>query len=293
MLTARVPATSANLGPGFDSMGLALDWYDEVSLEPADELRFELSGEGALDVPRSEKHLVVRTIRAGLVELGHPEPDCGFVLRAHNTIPHSRGLGSSAAAIGAGLALAWGLARPGEELDREWLVERSSRLEGHPDNAAAVIVGGAVVAWMTDEIVDHAPLRVHPEIRAQVWVPATTLRTAAARRALPETLARADVVAQAARSALLVHALAEEPEHLMTATQDWLHTEQRAPLMPGSDRLRRDLRAAGVPAVVSGAGTTILALGTEQQLDRCVLVDDEGFTTRRLALGRGVELFSV
>lgn len=290
MPSVLVPATSANLGPGFDSIGLALDWYERFTVTPADELEFELSGEGAERVPRDESHLVVRTLRAALRDLGDPHPERGLRLSVHMTIPHSRGLGSSAAAIGAGLGLAWALARPGQQPDLDWLGERASRIEGHPDNALAVIRGGAVLGWMDPGRVGHVALQVDPRISARVWTPEQVLPTARARQVLPEGLPRAQVIDQAARVGLLVHALADAPEQLMEATRDWLHTEQRAPLMAESDALRRRLRAAGVPAVVSGAGTTIIAIGTADQLAGADTVPHSGFTSSAHGLGHGLEI---
>nr|WP_026378020.1 homoserine kinase [Aestuariimicrobium kwangyangense] len=289
-VTVRVPATSANLGPGFDAMGLALDVYDEITVTPAHRLGFDLSGEGADDVPRDESHLVITTIRQGLVDLGHHDPHQGLHLRATNVIPHSRGLGSSAAAIGAGLVAAWALARPGTELDREWLLDRSSRIEGHPDNAGAVVHGGAVLAWMDADRVGLVNLALDPRIEARVYVPATTLPTAKARRVLPGTMRRAAVINQASRAALLVHALAGAPEHLWEATRDWMHQEQRATLMPESHRLRLRLRGVGVAAAVSGAGTTIIALGTPEQLAAADAVNCEGFQEHHVKVGRGAHL---
>lgn len=289
-VTVRVPATSANLGPGFDAMGLALDLYDQLTVGPADRLTFTLSGEGSDEVPRDESHLVITTIRQGLVDLGHPDPHCGLHLSAHNVIPHSRGLGSSAAAIGAGLACAWAMARPGVDLDREWLLDRSSRIEGHPDNAGAVVFGGAVLAWMDADQVGLVNLNLDPRIEAMVFVPSVSLQTAKARRVLPGTLRRSAVINQASRAALLVHALGGAPEHLWEATRDWMHQEQRASLMPESHRLRLRLRAAGVAAAVSGAGTTIIALGTPEQLAEADEVDATGFSVHRVKIGRGVHL---
>lgn len=296
----RVPATSANLGPGFDVMGLALDWYDELTLTPADALRVEVSGEGADRVPLDERHLVVATIRRGLREFGDDRPDRGFVLRCTNRVPHSRGLGSSAAAIAAGYGLAWGLARPGEPVDLGWIRDLVSADEGHPDNASAAVHGGVVLAWQrSDATEDSAPgsvtgvahLRLDPRVGARVWVPEFELPTAQARQVLPEALPRPQVIAQASRAALLVHALAEAPELLHEATYDWLHQQQRGSLMPRSLDLLHRLRAAGIAAVVSGAGPTVLALGTDAQLAGAQAVDHTGFAARDLAIAGGLEIF--
>lgn len=285
----RVPATSANLGPGFDCMGLALDWYDELGARTTDAgLDFELSGEGADQVPRDEGHLVVATLRQGLADLG--ESADGLVFSAHNTIPHSRGLGSSAAAIVGGLALAWALARPGTELDRDWLDRLSSVAEGHPDNAVAAVRGGAVLAWMTGDQVDVVQLPLASGVRAIAYVPTFEVPTKGARQVLPDLVPRLDAVRQATRSALLVHALVHEPAHLLEATDDLLHQPYRAELMRPSADLVAALRASGVPAVISGAGPTVLAIGTDAQLAPAAGVEHAGFAAHPLAVGRGVEL---
>ncbi|WP_203566333.1 homoserine kinase [Aestuariimicrobium ganziense] len=286
----RVPATSANLGPGFDSMGLAVAWYDEIEVTPSDRLEFDLSGEGAADVPRDETHLVLRSLRDGLRAFGHPDPDMALRLSARSTIPHARGLGSSAAAIGAGLGLAWGLTHPDEPIDRQRVFELGSLAEGHPDNAGAVVFGGAVVAWLDPDDVGAAALEVHPDVRARVWVPSVELPTVTARAVLPSALPRPEVIAQASTAALLVHALARQPELLWRATMDWLHQDLRGPLMPTSHDLLRRLRHAGVAAVISGAGPTVLALGTPEQLAVSDRVEATGFVAHTLPLGHGLEL---
>ena len=290
----RVPATSANLGSGFDCMGLALDWYDELEAEATGGgLVFELSGEGAEQVPRDERHLVLASLVDGLADLG--DEVAGLVLRAHNTIPHSRGLGSSAAAIVAGLALAWGLARPDRRLDLGWVDRLSSQAEGHPDNATAAVHGGAVLAWMPDDV-DAAPVVEVVELtpvsglRAIALVPTFEVLTSGARKVLPDDVPRLDAVRQATRSALLVHALTTDPARLLEATDDLLHQPYRAGMMRPSADLVAALRAVGVAAVISGAGPTVLALGTPDQLALAEAVPQDGFVAHSVALGRGVEL---
>lgn len=286
--SVRVPATSANLGPGFDCMGAALDWYDTTTVEVIEHgLEFELSGQGVDEVPRTADHLVIKVLTTALAELGEQAP--GLRLTAHNTIPHSRGLGSSAAAIVAGLALAWGLARPGSQLDLDWLCQKSSDWEGHPDNACAAVLGGLVLAWPSDrwKVVRLAPA---DGLVARVWVPGFQVATSGARGVLPHEVSRLDAVSQATCSALLVHALTSDPSHLLDATRDWLHQGQRAPLMPASAALVADLRSAGVAAVVSGAGPTVLALGTSDQLAAADTVAADGFEMHALGLGGGVHL---
>lgn len=298
----RVPATSANLGSGFDAMGVALGLYDDVAatlLPPHHGVRIEVTGEGAHSVPRNGSHLVVRTLFDALRELGG-DGSAGVHLVAENAIPHSRGLGSSAAAIVAGLALGHLLARPGAPLDLDWLCDRASRLEGHPDNAAAAVHGGAVLAFTpaaevgttSATLVERLPL--HPDIAFCALVPDHEVGTAGARQVLPDRVSRLDAVQQAIRSALLVRALTASPEHLLLATEDFLHQRYRAALMPDSWRLVASLRESGVPAVVSGAGPTVLALGPDGVLDT---LDDpalrpalHGFRAVRLPPARGVEV---
>ena len=256
----RVPATSANLGPGYDCIGLALDLWDEVSVGVLDRpgVMIDVTGEGADTVPHDESHLVMATLRQGLVELGYPHPDAGLHLTAINSIPQSRGLGSSAAAVVSGLALAWGLARPGFPLDRSALLTMAAAIEGHPDNAAPAILGGAQLAWLDGEAVNHIGLTVNPSIVFRVYVPDRLVPTALARRVLPEQVDRVDAVHQVlAESAAL------------------------------TDRLR----GRGVATVISGAGPTVLALGSRDQLEKVSDVDTAGFVAHDLVLGEGVHFF--
>lgn len=289
-LRVRVPATTANLGSGFDCVGAAFDWYDELTLEilPQPGLEVIVTGEGAGQVPCDERHLVVASILRGLGEWGGARP--GMRLRAHNTIPHSRGLGSSASAIVAGLALAWGIARPGEELDRRELLRLSSELEGHPDNAGAAVHGGAIWAWQHAGDVRLIELDLHPCLSAMVWVPGFECRTDDARAVLPESVSRADAVAQAIAAAALPMALTVRPDLLLDATDDVLHQPYRADLMRPSYDLMMRLRADGIPAAISGAGPTVIAVAGETALTRAQAMDCEGFQRRRLAFGEGVRL---
>lgn len=290
--SVRVPATSANVGPGFDCVGLALDLWDEVSVEtaPGHGVRIDVTGEGEHTVPRDESHLVVATLRQGLVDLGHPQPDVAVHLTAHNRIPQSRGLGSSAAAVVAGLALAWALARPGEPLDRDVLLTMAAGIEGHPDNAAPAILGGAQLAWVAEDGVHHLPLEVDPSIRMRTYVPDRQVPTALARHVLPESIPRRHAVKQVLAASLFVTALTSSPDHLFEATRDWIHQPYRRSLMPESASLIDDLRGRGVPAVISGAGSTVLAIGTPEQLRGGDDVDVSAFRVTDLTLGGGVEL---
>ena len=256
----RVPATSANLGPGFDALGLALSLYDDVVVRVADEGLFvDVAGEGADTVPRTRRHLVVRALHAGFEVLGG-QPR-GLEVVCANRIPHGRGLGSSAAAIVAGLAAARALVLGGADtLDDDALLGLAAELEGHPDNVAACLLGGLTLAWTPADGPSRAVrLPVSPTLRPVVFVPTTSSSTAKARKLLPETVPHADASRNAARCGLLVHALATEPGLLLAATEDRLHQQYRAPSQARTAGLVDALRADGVPAVVSGAGPSVLA----------------------------------
>ena len=255
-----VPATSANLGPGFDSLGLALGLRDVLEAEVAAEgLVVEVSGAGCTQVPLTERHLVVRAMRTAFDALGGQPP--GLRLSCTNLVPHTRGLGSSSAAIVGGLALARALVPGGEErLDDDALVRLASAMEGHPDNVAPAVLGGFVIAGQDDDGSFYAvSAPVDPRLSAVVLVPPDAVSTRAARGLLPEVVPHADAAADAGRSALLVAALAGRPDQLLRATRDFLHQDYRRPAMPRSLELVDALRADGVAAVVSGAGPSVLA----------------------------------
>jgi homoserine kinase len=250
----RVPATSANLGPGFDSFGLALGLYDDVVARIGESgVHVDVAGEGADDVPRDRRNLVVKAMRAAFDRMGG-QPR-GIELVCANRIPHGRGLGSSAAAIVAGVLAARSLVLGG--LDDDEVYALCTEVEGHPDNVAACLYGGLTVAWEGGA----ARLPVHRSVSPVAFVPTSRSSTAKARRMLPETVPHADASFNAARAALLVEALGRRPDLLMAATEDRLHQPYRAEAMPRTAALVASLRAAGVPAVVSGSGPTVLAFG--------------------------------
>lgn len=254
----EVPATSANLGPGFDSLGLALDLHDVVLARVVDRgLSVDVAGEGAADVPRDEKHLVVRAMRATFTRLGGQPP--GLEVVCANRIPHGRGLGSSAAAIVAGVVAAGSLVLG--SLSDDDALALATKLEGHPDNVAACLLGGATLAWSDGERPRAVRLGLHPDITTVVFVPTGTLQpTRAARRLLPASVPHALAARTAARAGLLVHALATHPELLASAAGDELHEPFRLAVQPDSAGLVHRLRTAGVAAVLSGSGPTVLAL---------------------------------
>jgi homoserine kinase len=256
-----VPATSANLGPGFDSLGLALDLHDELEAELTDSgLTVDVTGEGADTVPRDESHLVVHTMRAALDAMGVAQP--GLRLACRNAIPHARGLGSSSAAIVGGLVLVRALVDGGAALlDDTALLGLATDLEGHPDNVAPALHGGFVISGRDDDGQVYAVgSPVDARITAAAFVPPEPLSTEVARGLLPQTVPHADAAADAGRAALLVAALAGRPDQLWRATRDYLHQDYRRPAMPASLELVKALRDAGHAAVISGAGPTVLAL---------------------------------
>jgi homoserine kinase len=257
----RPPASSANLGPGFDALGLALALYDDVEVEvTGGGLVVEVAGEGAAELPRTEEHLLVRALRVAFDALGGQPP--GLRVSCVNRIPHARGLGSSSAVIVAGLVAARALVAGGDEtLDDEAVLELATSIEGHPDNVAACLHGGVTIAWTEGGTARAVRRDPAPDIRPVVFVPAEQALTATTRALLPEQVPHTDAAANAGRAALLVHALTADPALLLPATRDWLHQGYRSAAMPASAELVRGLRAVGVPAVISGAGPTVLAFG--------------------------------
>ena len=258
-VTVRVPATSANLGPGFDAVGLALGLHDlvEARITPGG-VTVEVTGVGTAAAAAGEDHLVIRAMRAAFSALDGQPPGIG--LRCVNAIPQGYGLGSSAGAIVAGLLAARALAPGGQRLDDEGLLRLATRLEGHPDNVAACLAGGLTIAWTSGSGPHVARLALAPGLTPVLCVPADPLATAEARQVLPPAVPHADAAANAARAALLIAALTGDPGLLMTGTEDFLHQPYRTAVMPATADLVSRLRTAGIPAVVSGAGPTVLAL---------------------------------
>lgn len=293
--TSVVPASSANLGPGFDSLGLALSLYDEIIVETTDSgLVVEVEGEGAGELVLDAGHLVVRAVQHGLQAAGVAAS--GLKVRCRNAIPHSRGLGSSAAAVVGGLAAVNGLLTQAglTPLSQPQLIQLASEFEGHPDNAAAAVLGGATVSW-TDAatgppVYSAARLRLHPDIRLFPAIPTQRSSTVEARVLLPTQVSHDDARFNVSRAALLVVALTERPDLLMAATEDVLHQPQRAPAMPASAEYLHRLRRCGLAAVLSGAGPAVIALSTASQLPAEVLdfAAANGFAIREMTAGDGV-----
>jgi homoserine kinase len=260
-VVVRVPATSANLGPGYDCLGLALALHDEVTVWPSVEpvTTVTVEGQGAEGLPGDGTHLVVRAMRATFDRLG--DGPAGLRLRCLNRIPHGRGLGSSAGAIVAGVVAARALVPGGlERLDDAAALELAGSMEGHPDHVASRLLGGATVAWTAGGLSRAVRLEVHPQIAPVVAVPDRHLSTDAARALLPDLVPHRDAAANAGRAALLVEALTRRPDLLLAATEDRLHQDYRRAAMPESLDLVDRLRATGLAAVVSGAGPSVLVL---------------------------------
>jgi homoserine kinase len=268
-VSVRVPATSANLGPGFDSLGLAVTLYDEVSVVSTDDGVFsaEVTGEGSAELPLDESHLIIATIRDTLGRVGFESN--GLRLEATNVIPHGRGLGSSAAAIVSAVLLANALLPADDRLSGQEVLQLCSAQEGHPDNVAPALAGRLAISWETAGAFFSTAVDVHPDIIPIVAIPSYELSTEAARNLLPVSVPHHVAAANAGRAALLVQALTRDPSLLLPATVDALHQSHRAPAMAPSADLMASLRAAGFASVVSGAGPTVMTLARgRQQADR-------------------------
>jgi homoserine kinase len=259
-VSVRTPATSANLGPGFDALGLALALYDDLTARvTGDGFRVTVSGEGAGELPGDEQHLVVRAMLATFDELGGRP--AGLAVECINRIPQARGLGSSSAAIVGGVQLARGLVAGGLELiDDAAALRIAARIEGHPDNVAPCLLGGFTIAWSEGPGAVAVRLATSPDVHPTVFIPTERGYTATARAALPPGVPHADAAFNAGRAALLTHALTSDASLLFAATEDRLHQGYRAEAMPGTASLVAGLRSVGVAAVVSGAGPAVLAL---------------------------------
>jgi len=269
-MQVQVPASSANLGPGFDAFGLALSLHDRYVAQVLDDsvLDIDITGEGADEVPRTDKNLLVKAMYKGFDYLGgRPK---GLAIRALNVNPHGRGLGSSASAIIGGLVLARALVLNGEDhMGDIQLLSLATDMEGHPDNVSASLFGGATISWFEEEKHKSSAhcvrLSVDPRIQAMAYIPAKALATSKARKMLPESIPFADAVQNSRNASLMSHALTARPDLLLTATEDFLHQSYRAEAMPDSYALVEKLRGAGVAAFISGAGPTVLALHTADQ----------------------------
>ena len=275
-----VPATSANLGSGFDVAGIALDYSDSLvfTLDDSQDVRVIIHGEGEDTLPKDETHLVVRAFRKACEAFGLPR--LRFTLEAHNRIPQARGMGSSASAIVSGVAAAWAFAHNGD-LNKQAIFELASSIEGHPDNVAPAVFGGLTTSWKNGDEFHTVRYGVSKQIRATIFVPNFTLSTQMARQALPEKVPYADAVFNVSRACLLpiafgdfgyacdsadsadsadacdscVKSTLSRNDLLFTATQDAIHQQYRASLMQPTWDLVKALRDKGFAAAISGAGS--------------------------------------
>lgn len=278
----RVPATAANIGPGYDSFGIAMGRYDDVRARLTDgPVRVTVTGVAADEVPRDASHLIVRAAARVFAELG--EPAHHLELTCENRIPHGGGQGSSAAATVAGMLLARELVAAGADLGRADILRLATAMEGHPDNVAPTVYGGLTVSWIRDNgTVGCIRHEVHPQIRLVVFTAASHSSTKTTRAMLPALIPHEDAAANSAATAVLLHAMTDDPSYLMDGTVDRLHQAYRAPAMPESAQLVAELRSAGIPAVISGAGASVLAI-----LDRPLDVhawQPTGFVAEELAV---------
>lgn len=267
----KVPGSSANLGPAYDAMGLALGVHDEVRVEIAGSgptVTLDVEGYGATTLPRDESHLVVRALRAALDRIGSEQPS--LRLHCRNGVPHGRGIGSSAAAAVAGVLAARVLLADAAALDDQVALEIATALEGHPDNASASLLGGITLGWMDEGVPQAIRVEPHEDLDVVVAIPDTTLPTVRARRMIPTEIPHEDAIFNVGRAALLVEAVSRRLGLLLPATADRMHQNYRAEAMPDTAGLIADLRAAGIAATVSGAGPSVLVQGPAAGLSAAV-----------------------
>ena len=289
-IQVQVPATSANLGPGFDCLGLALTMHDRYMAQVMDEpgVDIDVTGEGAESIPTTDKNLVIKAMYKGFDFLGgRPR---GIALRQLNVIPHGRGLGSSAAAIVGGLVLARGLVLGGNErMSNEDMLNIANEMEGHPDNVSAAIFGSANLAWQESQrghvVAQALNFEVDPRIGALAFVPSTEFSTSKARKMLPESIPYSDAVKNSSNVAVLVQALQSRPDLLLGATEDYLHQSYRKDAMPNSYALMTKLRKAGVAAFISGAGPAVMVLHTGGDSEAAELERAAGEKFQMISLG--------
>ncbi len=261
-ITVKVPATSANMGPGFDCLGIALDIWNIVSVEVGGR-GFEIYGHGEDELPKDESNLVWSSIARVFDEAGMEMP--AMSLTCHNDIPTTRGLGSSSAALVGGLVA--GNELSGSPFTKEELLQIAADTEGHPDNVAPALFGGMQIAVSQDGRVVSASVPFPEDLSAILYVPNTPMPTEEARGLLGDSVPRSDAVFNIGRAALLVRALATgDLEHLDIATDDLLHQPARQTIFfPMKNIIRAALGAGALGAFLSGAGSTVLAFATEKE----------------------------
>ena len=284
IVSVSVPATSANLGPGYDALGLALEIRDHVTAQFTDDnlITVVVTGEGAGKLPTDATHLVAKTIIDACKAFGTEVS--GLRVECKNAIPQGRGLGSSAGAIVAGLVLASELTYARASEDE--LLQMANAIEGHPDNVAACLLGAMTIAWLEDDgTANSVSMNVHPDVSPVLGIPETELDTHKARGLIPESIPHVDAAFNAGRSALLVAAMIGDPDFLLEATEDKLHQPFRAQAYSESMALVEQLRAAEIAACISGAGPTVIALSTVEQVAQAIeIIAKSGFTAAPVAV---------
>ena len=284
IVSVSVPATSANLGPGYDALGVALEIRDHVTAQFTDDklITVVVTGEGAGKLPTDATHLVAKTIIDACKAFGTEVS--GLRVECKNAIPQGRGLGSSAGAIVAGLVLASELTYARASEDE--LLQMANAIEGHPDNVAACLLGAMTIAWLEDDgTANSVSMNVHPDVSPVLGIPETELDTHKARGLIPESIPHVDAAFNAGRSALLVAAMIGDPDFLLEATEDKLHQPFRAQAYSESMALVEQLRAAEVAACISGAGPTVIALSTVEQVAQAIeIIAKSGFTAAPVAV---------
>ena len=284
IVSVSVPATSANLGPGYDALGLALEIRDHVTAQFTDDklITVVVTGEGAGKLPTDATHLVAKTIIDACKAFGTEVS--GLRVECKNAIPQGRGLGSSAGAIVAGLVLASELTYARASEDE--LLQMANAIEGHPDNVAACLLGAMTIAWLEDDgKANSVSMNVHPDVSPVLGIPETELDTHKARGLIPESIPHIDAAFNAGRSALLVAAMIGDPDFLLEATEDKLHQPFRAQAYSESMALVEQLRAAEIAACISGAGPTVIALSTVEQVAQAIeIIAKSGFTAAPVAV---------
>ncbi|MFY7841206.1 MAG: homoserine kinase [Actinomycetes bacterium] len=283
-----VPASSANLGSGFDSAGLALSMFDEIEASFTDKpgVQVDVDGEGRNSLPRDENHLIARVMLKTFANLSMPVQ--GLYLRCINRIPHGRGLGSSAAAISAAVVAARALAgTQGTRMDDQGALELASSLEGHPDNVAACLYGGFTVSWIDENSLARAvKIKAHESIIPVVMIPRFEVDTEQARALLPSHVPHRDATYNISRSALLVHAMTSDPDYLFEATSDRIHQEYRRPSMQSASALVTSLRMKNHAAYISGSGPTVCVLTNSEKVEEVISLVPDEFEAQQLAIAQ-------
>lgn len=255
----RIPATVANLGPGFDALGAAIRMHLEIEIEPRrDSIEVMVEGEGAEELPHDDTNLVIRSMNTFFDHVGRRPP--GYAVRVKNPIPIASGLGSSAAAVVGGLFAARAVTR--RTVPQAEMVALATSLEGHPDNVMPALLGGLVVCYRDARSAELRYLRLEPSDRLVpiVAVPRKGYLTSEARKALPEDVSFADAQFTASRAALLVAAITTGAgaDVLADAMDDRLHEPHRLKLMPETAAVHMEIKDAGLPVSLAGAGPSLL-----------------------------------